>query len=74
MDSCAAQIAGISVYMNLFLPVFIQLGKLQATSDWSVSAGIFVGNKAIQGIAYRAPPCTMPGCAALPDSCNASVW
>ena len=61
--------------MNLFLPVFIQLGKLQATSDWSASAGIFMGNKAMQGIAMRKPDdCTMPGCKDLPTSCKPSEW
>ncbi len=61
--------------MNLFLPVFIQLGNLQASSDWSASAGIFMGNKAMQGIAMRKPDyCTMPGCKALPDNCKPGEW
>jgi hypothetical protein len=70
------QIGFIDVHMNLFLPVFIQLGKLQASSDWSASAGIFMGNKAMQGIAMRKSACTMPGCIgkALPDKCTPSVW
>jgi hypothetical protein len=61
--------------MNLFLPVFLQLGKLQASSDWSASAGIFMGNKAVQGIAMHDPAsCTMPGCKKLPSNCKPSEW
>ncbi len=71
----AAQIASIEVRMNLFLPVFIQLGKIKASSDWSASAGIFLGNKATQGIAMRKPDtCTMSGCKTLPANCTPSVW
>ena len=73
-DTRAAQIASVQVRMNLFLPVFLQLGKLQASSDWSASAGIFMGNKAVQGIATHETSCTMPGCKNLPSNCKPSAW
>jgi hypothetical protein len=74
-DTRATQVAGIEVRMNLFLPVFLQLGKIQATSDWSASAGIFIGNKAMQGIAMgKKDSCSMPGCKALPANCRNGEW
>ncbi len=70
------QIAFVTVKLNLYLPVFLQLGKLQASSDWSASAGIFTSNKGTKGLAYYTAACTMAGCLALASSraCNASSW
>jgi hypothetical protein len=71
-NALVVQVAGMNVQVNMYLPVFLQLGKLAASKDWSASAGIFMGNKAMHGIAYRdsaKTACTMSGCKTLPSNC-----
>jgi hypothetical protein len=70
------QVAGIDININLYSPVFLQLGGLRSSGAWSASAGAFMKTSATYAVGFYDDECRMPGCAEFKDhdACWENTW
>ncbi len=66
--------ARIPINLNLYSPVFLQLGNLSSKGAWSASAGAYLKTTASYGVGFYYDGCEMPGCADFQAVCDPGTW